>query len=249
MKENAVLNNDIKVTKVKDDKFQSVYASLKIAFKLKEHQNTCGNILAQMMSDRLEKNPSKDAIAKRLDLLYGTKIGSTTYSMGSYQIIDLSVQAIGEHFVDMDLFQKQLDLLADMLYEPLLTEATFTEAVKNLRLNYSRIKENPSQYALLEAFKEAGSGQTFSLTAMGNVDDLDMITLDDVKGLHQECVNSFYKELFVVGPYAKDADYSRFEQGESKPIHQALLKTEIVDKRKIISNVMSFINKIFSALQ
>lgn len=232
MKENAVLNNGIRVTKVRDDKFQSVFASFKIAFKLKKYQNTCANVLAQMMSDRLEKNPSKDEIAKRLDLLYGTKIGSTTYSMGSYQIIDLSVQAIAEHFVDMDLFQEQLNLLADMLYEPLLSEASFTEAVKNSRLNFNRIKENPSQYALLEAFKESGKGQTFELTAMGNVDDLDTITLDDVKSLHQECVNGFYKELFVVGPYAKDADYSRFEQGESKPIHDALLKTVIDDKTK-----------------
>ena len=227
MKENIVLKNSVKIHQIKDDKFQSVYASLKIVFKMKAFQNTTANLLAQMMSDRLTTNPSKASIAQRLDMLYGAKIGSTTYSMGSYQVIDLSVVAIAEHFVDTDLFQEQLNLLADMLYEPLLNEETFSEALKNMRLNHSRIKENPSQYAIVEAFKSAGAGQTFSLTALGNLEDLDSVTLQDVKDLHQLCINDFNKEIYTVGPIPDNADYTRFEIGNSASVSDALLKTNI----------------------
>lgn len=227
MKQNIRLNNGVSIQLIKDEKFQSVYASLKVMFKMKTYQNTTANVLAQMMSDRLNSCTSKEAIAKRLDFLYGAKIGSTTYSMGSYQVIDLSVVAIAQKFVDVELYQEQLNLLAEMLYEPFLSQSSFDEACKNLRLTHHRIKENPSQYALIEAFKSAGEDQTFGLNSMGNIEDLDTLKLSDVQELHSRCVNEHAKEIFVVGPYTDNADYSMFEKGSSAPIEDALLETKV----------------------
>lgn len=231
MKQIKELKNGVKIHQINDQKFQAVYASLKISFKMESYQNTVAHILSQMMSDRLESHDTKTKMAKRMDLLYGTKISSNTYSMGSYQVIDLSVVSISQDYVKSPLLQDQTDLLADMLYQPLLNQSSFEEACKNLKLLHSRIKDNPAQYAVIEAFKEAGKGQTFEMTSLGNIEDLDKVTLVDVIAFHDKCIHEFHKEIYMVGPQNHPVSFDRFELGNSQKIDKVLLDTQVEEKR------------------
>lgn len=227
MKQKRALNNGMKTFVIHDDKFQEVYISLKIMIPLEQRKNSVANILARMMGDRLESNPTKASITQRLDLMYGAKSGSSTYSVGSYQVIDIAIQAIHKDFVDENLLEGQLEFLKDSLYHPLLNENTFQEAKNNFIMSHHHVLENPSHHALVEGFKRAGKGQVFALNASGELNDLKDITLDDVIALHHEMIHQSHKEITVVGRVEDVVDFSMFEVGASEDLVNPLVQTQI----------------------
>ena len=119
MKHTKKLSNGISVHLINDAKFQEVYMSLKIMFPMEARTNTIANLLSRMMDDRFESCPSKLLMSQRLDMMYGAKTASQTYSVGKYQVIDLGILAIHDDFVKDDLFNRQLEFLSEALYAPL----------------------------------------------------------------------------------------------------------------------------------
>ncbi|MEG0327546.1 MAG: insulinase family protein [Erysipelothrix sp.] len=229
MKSKKRLNNGINVYTIQETKFNEVYATVRVIFPMEKRTNTIANILTRMMGDRLQSNPTKQSITARHDALYGAKMSALTYSCGIYQVIDLSVRTISGRFVEDNLQQDQLDLVADMLFEPLLNEETFSEAVKNLKQSHMRVKENTSQYAITESFKYVGKNQVFGLSAMGELQDVDTISLDDVKSFHTLCVSQFAKEIYVAGDFQNELNYAAFEKAQSIKIGIAQSFTHIAN--------------------
>ncbi|WP_323611228.1 insulinase family protein [Erysipelothrix enhydrae] len=229
MNEELILKNDIKVYQINEEKFHEVYLSLKIVFKLESKTNTIANLLTRMMGDRLIENPTKTSLAQRHDMLYGAKTSALTYTLGTYQVIDLGIKMIHERFTNELLLDKQIKLLEDMYLYPLLTEQTLEEAKKNLRISHMHIKENASQNALVKGFKHAGEGQLFGLSAFGDLGDLDSVSLKDVQKLHTRCIQEFNKQIYLVGGVDRACNFDAFTVGHSMPINESLLKTEITE--------------------
>lgn len=229
MKHTKKLSNGISVHLINDAKFQEVYMSLKIMFPMEARTNTIANLLSRMMDDRFESSPSKLLMSQRLDMMYGAKTASQTYSVGKYQVIDLGILAIHDDFVKDDLFHRQLEFLSEALYAPLLNEATLQEAKNNLRTSFDQIKDQPSQFASFRAFELAGKEQLFGLTSMGHREDIAGITLEEVKAFHDKVINVFAKEIYIAGRMDNldSIDLSRFDKGNANSIENALLDTRI----------------------
>ena len=227
MKQKKTLENGLVTHIIKDDKFQEVFMSLKIMFPLEEKLNTTANLLSRMMGDRLETSPSKKEMSYRLDMMYGAKSSSSSYSIGSYQVIDVSMLAIADSFVNDDLMSQQLTFMKDTLLHPLLNEKTLQEAKNNLKMTFAHIKDNPSQYAMTQGFKHAGEGQVFGLTSMGNAEDIDAITLDDIYACHEMLINKAHKQLYIVGPVSFDLNLDIMNVGTSEPLNKVLINTHI----------------------
>lgn len=232
MNEELKLQNGTQIHLINEEKFHEVYLSLKIVLKLERKTNTMANLLTRMMGDRLIDNPTKTSLAKRHDMLYGAKTSALTYTLGTYQVIDLGIKMIHERFTNEPLLDEQIKLLEDMYLYPLLNEQTLEEAKKNLRMSHMHVKENASQNALIKGFKNAGAGQLFELNALGDLDDLESITLEDIKGLHQACIHEFNKQIYLVGGINRTCDFKAFNVGMSKPIADALFKTSIENTYK-----------------
>ncbi len=229
MKHTKKLSNGISVHLINDAKFQEVYMSLKIMFPMEARTNTIANLLSRMMDDRFESCPSKLLMSQRLDMMYGAKTASQTYSVGKYQVIDLGILAIHDDFVKDDLFYRQLEFLSEALYAPLLNEATLQEAKNNLTTSFDQIKDQPSQFASFRAFELAGKDQLFGLTSMGHREDIAGITLEEVKAFHDKVINVFAKEIYIAGRMDNldSIDLSRFDKGSANSIENALLDTRI----------------------
>ncbi|QIK70190.1 insulinase family protein [Erysipelothrix sp. HDW6C] len=230
MNEHIKLPNNLDVHILREPKFHEVLMNLKVYFKLEAHQNTVANLLMRMMDDRIESHTTKNAMTKRLDMLYGTKTSSQTYTNGWYQVIDLSVKTINSKYTQEDLTAKQLELLADMFFNPLLNEDTLKEAKTNLKLQFARIKESSAHYAQFEAFKRSAPHQVFSLNSMGEVDAVNDVTLDEVKAFHQRLIQEAGKQLFLVGDIKQVPSFERFNVGHCAEAEIPLLDTKVTPR-------------------
>ncbi len=210
---------------IHDNKFNEVIFSIRITFDLSDTYATLANVMANLFDDRLVKYPNKKAMLALTDSLYGVKTSARTYSVGKFQVIEITLRGINESFVDENLHQEYVDLLLEILKEPLINEDTFKEAKKDAAQTLVRIEESPSDYALFESFKRAGKDQLFGVNVYGTKEKLDAMTLEDIQSFHKLCVNSFTKELYAVGRF--DNLNLKIEQVFSEPIESASHKTKI----------------------
>lgn len=221
------LKNQTKITSIYDAKYNETRASVRILFPLKKETAVLGNILAQLMNDRLVTHPTKAAMAKRLDDLFGAKVTAKTYAIGQYQVLEIVSIAIADTFVDTSLTQQQLYLMADVLFDVLINPLTLKEAIENIRQTQDRIKEKKNTYATIKAFELAGAHQTFSVNTYGFHDDLEHISVDDMMAFHRMILTQSHRLIYVVGALP-ELDYSRFEKGQSIALLEVLNPTKVL---------------------
>lgn len=222
MKNSKKIIEDNGIYCIKDEKFNEVIMSLRILLPLSKDTSTMANLLAHIFTDRLEKAPSKSAMLKKTDDLYGAKIDARTYTVGKYHVIDLSVLGINASFVDEDLHQAYYDLLIEMLKEPLINANTLKEAKNTLRQRLLRIDESPAHYAIFKSFELAAQDQLFGVNAYGYLDDFEAITVEKMKAFHQDCVTKYPKELYAVGNIASldFVDETTFKKIKESAVHK-----------------------------
>lgn len=182
-----------------DEKFNETLFSLRIQFELSEKTATQANVLSNLFDDRLEKYPTKADMLALTDSLYGVKIASRTYSVGRFQVIEIYLKGINQSYVNEPLHQSYIDLLLEILKHPLIDENTFKEAKKDVAQTLLRIEESPSDYAIFEGFRQAGKGQRFGVNVYGDLEHLNNLSLKDIQNFHEQCVNTYTKELYAVG--------------------------------------------------
>ena len=83
-----------------DKKFNEVYVSLKILFPMEAFKCTVANVLAQILTDRMESYPTKRDMMGALDALYGARHNVRTFGVGALQVLEITVRGINEKYTD-----------------------------------------------------------------------------------------------------------------------------------------------------
>ena len=198
------------VTIIQDSKFNEVLMSVKVLITLKKETVTLANVYTQLLGDRSIQYPTKKAMSQAMDLMYGLKFGSRSYSVGKHQVIELTLKGINEKFVDLSLHQSYLDFMKEVFMNPLINENTVKEAIKVVRQNMKRSQESPNTYAIYKAFELAGKDQSFGINMLGYEDDLNLISVADVAAFHQEILKEASTLFYMIGEVEPLAvDFSR----------------------------------------
>lgn len=224
------LKNGMHFEWIPDSKFNEVALNLRVFFPLKKFDRSVANLLTLMMDDRTLINPTKQSMSTRLDLLYGLKTRVSTYGLGQYQIIDIQAYGIAERFVDEALLEKQITLLKELFFQPLISEQSLLEAKKNMKQQHKRLNENPSSKALLNAFALAGDHQSLALSSMGDLNDLDRIDLNTINEFHKRLVSEFPKSFIVSGDLKPIDLDGVFENAKSEEFELAYQAANIDEK-------------------
>lgn len=227
MTDSIKMRNNITIHKINEPKFNEVLVNMKISMPLQAYQNTVASLLVRMIGDRTTTYPTKLAVRENLDTMYGTKTSSHTYTLGTQQVMDISIKSIHSRFVDEDLIEMQLNLLKEMVYAPLLNEQTLAEAKVNMKHHHARIKESTSSFAMQQAFMNAAPGTLLEINSMGNLEDIDTVTLEEIKHLHDLVINDFTKDIIIVGDVADVTSFEMFEEGFSKEREKALYASKV----------------------
>lgn len=193
-------------------KFKDVGISLRFMAPLTREDASVRSLLAMMMTDRCEAYPSKKAMSDHQDFLYGATLSAQTVGYGKAQVLDIRMRMIDPRYVlEEDLMPNAFAFLHQVLYHPLLNEETLAEAKMVLKAKLERLRDDPSQYAVSRGLQIAGKGTPMSISALGEWERLESISLTDIRKAHHRLLYEERIDIIGCGAFA-EAEFAAMVQ-------------------------------------
>lgn len=194
--------NQIQV--ITTEKFQDNQLVLRFSTPLDARFAIQRTILAQMLVDRCQAYPSKQAMNYALDELYGTDLSAQVFNIGYLHVLEISLRFLKQALIGVNLLNSAVSFLKQLLYQPLLTPALFNEAKDKVLDALDRIKDNPNQYNVLESLKVAGQGYPLGISNYGEATMIQSITLAEIQAAYHTLITQDRLDCFWLGEKRSD---------------------------------------------
>ena len=194
-------NKTIQGVAIEASYYKNCVMAVRFFQPFKEIENTKLALLAQLIKDRNKKYPSKALMQGFRDNLYGASISSRTFGYGPTQVLEVRLSCISERFVDEPLQAKQLQGLADLIYQPLINQETLDEAKRSVADKINRFLENPMNLAVHNSLSILGEGLPLGLNAQGRIEDLEGITVKEMLEFHQKVILTLKAQMVIGGNF------------------------------------------------
>ncbi len=194
------------ITVIQESKFKDILVSLRFANQ-DQSSIIARAVLAIMLSDRSSNYNTKVLMNEKLDNMFGANLSSAVFNYGQAHVIELSFSVLSSKFVSEDLLDQQVEFLSELVYKPLLNEASFTEAKLMLTEMIERESDNLGSYVVNESLKVAGKGFPLEASRFGDLEVLNNLELEDIEKAYEMMISGDSLKVHVVG----DVTQEKFE--------------------------------------
>lgn len=198
------INDQLYVYQTKKFKTITVTAYLMVPFEYSKI--THASLLASMMKVGTQKYPNHQSFNQHLESLYGLTCQTSSYHVGKMQLIELTTTSINERYINesIDLFNQQLSLMNDMLYdlkvEDNAFDATNTALMKKqLSDHITNVLNDKRTYAIDRYHHFIDQDGIYGSRNMGYHDQLDGITSVSLYEYYQSFLSHMKMVVLVAG--------------------------------------------------
>lgn len=195
------ITNGVSLYCLKTKKFKDIGISIRFRNELKQEHAAARSLLALMLVDRCQVYDTKQKMSTKQDSLYGATLYAQTVGFGKDQLIELRSKIINPMYVGKDstLLQDAFDFLKEVLFAPMLTTEVFEENKTILLSKIHRMEDDPAFYVMNESLKQVAIGKPLSTSAFGTIEDVLLLTLDDVKKEYEHMIRKDMVDILVCG--------------------------------------------------
>ena len=125
---------------------------------------------------------------------------------------------MSDFYIANDSFNKQLDLIEEMVFHPLLDEnglfdqSLYEEMRMVLESKIVRRIDDPQNYAMEQACKQFGSESYFSYSVHGEKQDLASLSREKVREAYEEMLHKAYVNITIVTDKNKEETYANISK-------------------------------------
>lgn len=199
------IGNGVTLHLINTKKFKTSLVSVYLQRPLTQEEVTKNALISMILPRGTKRLETSKDIAKYLENLYGTSIGSNVSKKGERNIINFRMQVINEIYIDeKHILEKGIRTLNEFINDPLIEQGHFkTEYLNQERANLTEKiegrKNDKMKYAYERCIEEMCKNEAFSLYEYGNVKDLKEIS-DITLFMHYEnLLKSSPVDICVVG--------------------------------------------------
>ena len=196
---------------IKTDKFKSTYIEVIFNNELKKENITINNFLSTILSYSTKKYNSKTKFARKIEDLYAANIFASGYRLGKLYNVDFNMRVLNDKYTEKGLFEKAIDFLHEILFNPNVKNGEFDEnsflVIKNNeKSQIERFKEDQRGYAGLKLLEYYNCEEPFSYNLKGYIEDLEKITPKNLYDYYKEFIKCNNIDIFIIGDI--DFDYT-----------------------------------------
>lgn len=247
------LSENCIATLINTAQFKDVLLTVRFLAPIDRKRVLIRNILAEMLQDRCEKWPTKQALSNHLDDLYGASVSSRCQSFGNLHALELRFKALNDQYTQENTFERLFKTAHEFVFNPLkkeelLDEELFKEVKRETMMANQRKLEQPQSLAVAKVCAIFGEGCALGETQLYKKEEIEAITLEEVNEEYHKMVEEEPVFIFVVGkideektqaycrrffPFGARQDFEMcsakierdglIEKNESRPIDQTIL--------------------------
>ena len=170
------IKSGVNLHTIKTENFKTNLYAVFIATPLKRENVTKNALLTSVLRRGTQNMRSQDIISKKLEEMYGGSFNCGIEKTGDDHIIKFYLEAISEEFLPEkeELAQKCLDILFDIIFNPLIEEGGFKEEYvngekKNLKQIIEAKIDNKNKYSLDRCIEEMFKDEAYGLYKFGYI--------------------------------------------------------------------------------
>lgn len=202
----TLLINQIPTHLLPTDKYKTNSIAVYIRQPLEEEHYTKVALIPQILQRGTMRYPSAQKLRQALDDLYGATLQTDVVKRGEEQIIVFRLQIANETYLSdtTPLFAKGIELLSEVLQNPLLENGVFhsrhVELEKDLLARkLSQIKDDKVRYANKRCTEEMFKNERYRLFSHGSIDQLEQLTPQSLYDYYQKMIRSHPIDCFIIG--------------------------------------------------
>lgn len=208
MKYKKISNYSYNLHVIKTDKFKTTTVQINFKRKLKKEEITYRNMIINMLCDSTKLYPTKREMLIATEELYELCYSGMNYISGKYNIMNLSVTFLNEEYTEEGMFDKSIDFLYELIFNPNITkehdrvafnQKSFNIAYNTLRDNIIAQKENPDSYSRIRMLENMDNDSYISYRSYGYLEDLEKINSAKLYKYYESILNSDIIDIFVIG--------------------------------------------------
>ena len=248
---------DLHVKVLPTTKFKTTTITLKFMAPLDSETMTARSILSKVLVRATKQWPSDKDFNRHLSHLYGAYVNSFVSKFKDKHVITISLELVNERYLkdQTPLFEKGLELLKEMIYNPLISDNKFDETFvaqekSLLSKKLNAMIDNKSQISFLNLLKYMFGEQPYQHLATGQVEYIADITSENLYHTYQSMLENDYCAVYVVGNVDEQQVKSQiqtyfninpfsFELSQFNPVGQdhntpqVIVETDDVDQAKL----------------
>ncbi len=162
------------------------------------------NFLSRMMMLGSNDYKTKVELTKAEQDLYAVNIAGTNRRIGNYLDTGISLKVLHDKYTEEGNFEKSLDLLDSIIFNPKVTNNAFDEidfntVYEEYKADLSSLVENKMTYALIKGLEATAKDSVISYRGIGYLEDLEKITKENLYDYYKNVISHNFVDIFVLG--------------------------------------------------
>lgn len=182
---------------VNTKKFKTITVDICFREKINKNEITLRNLLKEIMVNASYDYPSERELIKATEELYDLKLLTSTYRIGNYNFLSMKIRFLNEKYTEKGMNYASIKLLLDLIFKPKL-DADFEKCKNKIEKSILSLNDNKVKYAISKLL-ESTKDMPYSYNFYGNIEDLNKITIEDIKKCYENLLTNDIIDIFVVG--------------------------------------------------
>lgn len=199
MEYRKILKSSYNLHLIKTDKFKTLFFKFVFRDDLIKEDVTIRNLLINMLDESTSKYNTNRLLNIRKEELYDLSTNFRNRRVGNQILSELSFEMIDTLYTEKSCLYETIDFIKEVIFNPLFTLEKLNLDKKLLYDDIKELDTIPNVKALLSLKRTMDSNNSFSIQTSGYLDDLEKITLDDIKTYYKKFINNSLIDIYVVG--------------------------------------------------
>ena len=234
-----------KIHVIQTNRFKTVSVQVNFYRTIKKEEITKRNVLCALLGSTTKAYPKERFMSMKRQELYAAGFGCTSMKNINEAVLRFQTDFLNEKYTEKGMYEKTLELLKNIIFDPNVLENSFDETSFNIVKNdeksqIERIKEDLRKYSIIQMLQLLNDKEVFSYSEYGYIEDLEQITPSNLYQFYKEFINNSIIDIFIVGNIDfKETenlirDKFKFRTFKNSKINPILNDIEIRKKTQII---------------
>ncbi|SNZ09781.1 Predicted Zn-dependent peptidase [Terribacillus aidingensis] len=195
---------------IQSKKYKTISIAVKLQAPLERETITARALLPYVLQQGTANLPDARALRLKLDDLYGAVLSISGTKKGEKHIITIRLDVANENFLSdrTPLFEKAVDLLREIVFEPKVENGAFSDTIvsreiQTLKQKITALKDDKMSYANTRLMDEMCKEEPYSLHVHGYEEDLNTLNSSKLYDVYKHILKQDKMDIYILGDVEK----------------------------------------------